>query len=216
VKQKYITLLPIALLALSASYGIYSFSLLFVPWLVALITALSFELVYCTLVFIDSSKAKPVSIMAVIVSVLWNIGHSLFVLYPASLEMVYSSLVLSVILAAIHGVPLATLAYLVADVSLHVSPSAKQDNKDSEIEFLKNEILSKDSEIEFLNSEIEKMENRLYEVVMEMENERSVSSSETTRNEQIILDKQGGMTYADLSNKYGISERRVRQIVKGV
>jgi hypothetical protein len=119
VKQKYITLLPIALLALSASYGIYSFSLLFVPWYIAAVTALAFELTYCTLVFIDSSKARPVSIMAVIVSVLWNVGHSLFVLYPESLDIVHNSLWLSFFLSVIHGVPLATLAYLVADVSLH-------------------------------------------------------------------------------------------------
>jgi hypothetical protein len=169
MKQKYITLIPIALLALSASYGIYSFSLLFVPWYIAGITALAFELTYCTLVFIDSSKAKPVSIMAVIVSVLWNVGHSMFVLYPASVEMVYSSLWLSFILAAIHGVPLATLAYLVADVSLHSKPDTQvEPNKD------------------------------------------------IPRDEKIRLDKQSGMTYTELSNKYNISKRRVQQIVKGV
>jgi hypothetical protein len=192
VKQKYITLLPISLLALSASYGIYSFSLLFVPWYIAGITALAFELTYCTLVFIDSSKAKPVSVMAVIVSVLWNVGHSLFVLYPASVEMVYNSLWLSFILAAIHGVPLATLAYLVADVSLHVSPTAKHDTLDVEIN---NEI---DTDINEIDSSI------------------GVKDSEVTRNEQIILDKQSGMTYNELSNKYNISKRRVQQIVKGV
>jgi predicted PurR-regulated permease PerM len=170
VQQKYITLLPIALLALSASYGIYSFSLLFVPWYIAGITALAFELTYCTLVFIDSSKARPVSIMAVIVSVLWNVGHSLFVLYPASLDIVHSSLWFSFTLSAIHGIPLATLAYLVADVSLHSKPD--------------------------VTGEV-------------------TGNKELTRNEKIIRDKQGGMTYVDLSNKYGVSKRRVQQIVKG-
>jgi hypothetical protein len=171
MKQKYITLIPIALLALSASYGIYSFSLLFVPWYIAAVTALAFELTYCTLVFIDSSKAKPVSIMAVIVSVLWNVGHSMFVLYPASVEMVYNSLGLSFILAAIHGVPLATLAYLVADVSLHSKPD---------------------------NIQVD------------------TKSKELPRNEQIILDKRNGMTYNELSTKYGVSKRRLQQIVKGL
>jgi hypothetical protein len=130
--------------------------------------------------------------MAVIVSVLWNVGHSLFVLYPASVEMVYNSLWLSFILAAIHGVPLATLAYLVADVSLHVSPTAKHDTLDVEIN---NEI---DTDINEIDSSI------------------GVKDSEVTRNEQIILDKQSGMTYNELSNKYNISKRRVQQIVKGV
>jgi hypothetical protein len=177
VKQKYITLLPIALLALSASYGIYRFSLLFVPWYIAGITALAFELTYVSLVFIDSTKARPVSIMAVIVSVLWNVGHSMFVLYPASVEMVYSSVWLSFLLSMIHGIPLATLAYLVADVSLHNKADTTQVSTESK-------------ELSF--------------------------DRKLTRNEQIMLDKQSGMTYTELSDKYNISERRVRQIVKGV
>jgi hypothetical protein len=109
--------------------------------------------------------------MAVIVSVLWNVGHSLFVLYPASLDIVHSSLWFSFTLSAIHGVPLATLAYLVADVSLHSKPDVTG---------------------------------------------KVTDSKKITRNEKIILDKQSGMTYTELSTKYGVSKRRVQQIVKGV
>jgi DNA-directed RNA polymerase sigma subunit (sigma70/sigma32) len=75
----------------------------------------------------------------------------------------------------IHGVPLATLAYLVADVSLHSKPDETEEVTDSKK-------LSFDRKL--------------------------------TRNEQIILDKRNGMTYTELSNKYGVSKRRVQQIVK--
>jgi hypothetical protein len=212
VKQKYITLLPISLLALSASYGIYSFSLLFVPWYIAGITALAFELTYCTLVFIDSTKAKPVSIMAVIVSVLWNVGHSMFVLFPASVEMVYNSLLLSFILAAIHGIPLATLAYLVADVSLH-SETKKEMSETYSGEYITE--MEMDREISEMDM---KQDTVLDDDVSHLGNtyEGEVSTEGVTRNERIIQDIEDGMSVKEVSATYGLSERRVRQIVKGL
>jgi hypothetical protein len=211
VKQKYITLLPISLLALSASYGIYSFSLLFVPWYIAGITALAFEMTYISLVFIDSTKAKPVSIMAVIVSVLWNVGHSMFVLYPASVEMVYNSLLMSFILAAIHGIPLATLAYLVADVSLH-SEMKKETGETYSGDYLtemETDMETSEMDIEqniTLDEDVSQLGNRYEQVITEG----------LTRNEKIIQDIESGMSTKEVSATYGLSERRVRQIVKGV
>lgn len=198
MKQKYITVLPIALLALSASYGIYSFSLLFVPWYIAGITALAFELTYCTLVFIDSAKVKPVSIMAVIVSVLWNVGHSMFVLYPASVEMIYNSLLLSFVISVIHGLPLATLAYLVAEVSLHTSESG-------------NTSQVKGKEKGNISQVGESGNGKTSQVVESGKTSHYKASNE--RNVKLLLDKQAGMTSTELSNKYGISRQRVNQIV---
>jgi hypothetical protein len=158
--------------------------------------------------------------MAVIVSVLWNVGHSMFVLYPASVEMVYSSVWLSFVLAAIHGVPLATLAYLVADVSLHISPPTKHDTVDVEINNEIDILHHKINEIGLLLDEIYltegETEGEINTESSEIDSSIGVKDSEITRNEKIILDKQSGMTYTELSTKYGVSKRRIQQIVKGL
>jgi hypothetical protein len=90
----------------------------------------------------------------------------------------------------IHGVPLATLAYLVADVSLH-------SHKERETDMGRNLVLDED---------VSQLGNR-YE---------QVSKEGLTRNEQIIQDSEAGISFIEIAATYGLSERRVRQIVKGV
>jgi DNA-binding NarL/FixJ family response regulator len=88
----------------------------------------------------------------------------------------------------IHGVPLATLAYLVADVSLH-------SHKERGTDMRRNIVLDED---------VSQLGNR-YE---------QVSKEGLTRNEQIIQDIESGMSIKAIAATYGLSERRIRQILK--
>lgn len=117
--------LPLPMLALAASYGVYSFALMFVPAWVAVVQALAFELVYIGLAVVNlppeqRRRAQAISIGAVVVSVAYNSLDGLFHRRPSLL--VEPSIWLDVGLALLHGVPLAVLAYLVADLLLHQSP----------------------------------------------------------------------------------------------
>lgn len=114
--------LPLPMLALAASYGVYSFALEFVPQWVAIVQAASFELVYIGLAVARLSveqrtRAKAISIGAVIVSVGYNSLDGLFHRRSSLLEN--TPLWGDIVLSLLHGVPLAVLAYLVADLLLH-------------------------------------------------------------------------------------------------
>lgn len=118
--------LPLPTLALAAAYGVWSFQCLFVPWWVALISAASFELVYMGLAVahLDADarrRATLISVGAVVVSVLYNSLSALFAIRPTLLEG--RPLWADVVLAVAHGLPLAVVAFLVADLLLHTAPS---------------------------------------------------------------------------------------------
>lgn len=115
-----LTRAPLPMLALAASYGVWSFNLLFVPGWVAFVSAAAFELTYVALAFTptsDPKRAVHVSIAAVVVSVLYNVLASLFVRQPGLL--VDTPLWGDVALAVLHGAPLAIVAYHVAGLLLH-------------------------------------------------------------------------------------------------
>lgn len=110
------------MLALAASYGVYSFALLFVPDWVAKVQALAFELVYIGLAIAKLTKeqqkrARRISWGAVTVSIAYNSLDGLF--HRRAALLVDPPLWGDVTLALLHGVPLAVLAYLVADLLLH-------------------------------------------------------------------------------------------------
>ena len=112
--------LPLPMLALSAAYGVWSFNSLFVPPFFALVSAGAFELVYVSLsVARVQSRVKALWIAgsAVAVSVIYNSLAGLFHLRPALLAD--KLLIADVALAVLHGLPLAVLAYFVADLLLH-------------------------------------------------------------------------------------------------
>jgi len=113
------------MLALAASYGVYSFALLFVPQWVAITQAAAFELVYiglavARLTIEQQKRARYISIGAVVVSMAYNSIDGLFHRRPMLLDA--PALWLDIALALLHGVPLAALAYLVADLLLHDKP----------------------------------------------------------------------------------------------
>ena len=110
------------MLGLAASYGVYFFAVQFVPVFIAVIEAASFELIYIGLAMIKVDKeqkqyARYVSQGAVAVSVLYNSIAAAIHLQPSLIENL--DLVMTWILAVIHGAPLAVLAYLVSDLLFH-------------------------------------------------------------------------------------------------
>lgn len=126
--RNVLAVLPLPMLALAASYGVYSYNLLFVPQWVALVSAAAYEMTYVGLavvhVFDDRQRhrARLISLGAVVVSVCYNTLAGLFHREPALLEA--APLWANVILSLLHGAPLAWLAFLVADLLLHRVPDA--------------------------------------------------------------------------------------------
>ena len=121
--------LPLPMLALAASYGVYEYSRLFVPAWVALAQAAAFELTYVGLSVVQVQsdqrhRARLISLGAVVVSVSYNTLAGLFHREPALLAA--APLWANVILSLLHGAPLAWLAFLVADLLLHRVPEAAQ------------------------------------------------------------------------------------------
>lgn len=120
--------LPLPMLALAASYGVYSFALLFVPPWVAIVQAAAFEITYIGLAAqrdmprAARERAGAISVGAVLVSILYNTLAGLFHRNPAWLVDLWWPHEWG--LALLHGAPLAWVAYLVADLLLHDTSAA--------------------------------------------------------------------------------------------
>lgn len=118
--------LPLPMLALAASYGVYSFNALFVPVWVALVSAAAFELTYVALAAVqtpDRRRAAAIAVAAVVVSILYNTLAGLFHIRPALLTG--RPLWADVVLAVLHGLPLAVVAYNVAALLLHAESAQR-------------------------------------------------------------------------------------------
>src|SRR5690349_13755300 len=80
---------PLPMLALAASWGVYSFARLYVPTVIAIIQAAAFELTYIGLAITrdltheQRRRATHISIGAVVVSVIYNAIDGLFARNPA-------------------------------------------------------------------------------------------------------------------------------------
>lgn len=115
--------LPLPLLALAASYGVYQFALLFVPPWVAIVQASAFECTYIGLAVTQGlsadqrKRATAISIGAVVTSIVYNTLAGWFHRQPALLQD--APPVSWLAFAILHGAPLAWVAYLVADLLLH-------------------------------------------------------------------------------------------------
>lgn len=117
------TRLPLPMLALAASYGVFRFSSFFAPSIVAIIQAAAFELTYIGLSAMKDltpdarRRAQWISGGAVVVSIVYN---SLAGAFERNPEWLASMPVWAEwTLAIMHGLPLALVAYLVADLVLH-------------------------------------------------------------------------------------------------
>lgn len=119
----FLARVPLPLLALAASYGVYSFALLFVPQAVAIIQAAAFELTYIGLAVTQGlspdqrKRATAISVGAVVASIVYNTLASWFHRQPELLD--HATPVAWLMFAILHGAPLAWVAYLVADLLLH-------------------------------------------------------------------------------------------------
>lgn len=118
---------PLPLLGLAASYGVYRFALVFVPVWVAIVTASAFEFVYIGLAVYDGFGEKErrealyVSLGGVVTSILYNVLDGYFHRRPALLDAMpwWGDL----LLAFVHGAPLAVLAFLVSRLVMHPDSS---------------------------------------------------------------------------------------------
>lgn len=120
--------LPLPMLALAAAFGVYRFALIFVPPWVAITQALAFEATYIGLAAQDDlsddgrRRAMYISIGAVVVSILYNTMAGIFDRNPDWLQD--APVMVEWLLAAMHGAPLAVVAYCVADLLLHSNGSS--------------------------------------------------------------------------------------------
>lgn len=123
-------IVALLLLAFTASYGVYTFQLLFVPWWIALVSAASFEATYIGLALArltqtSRKRAAIISLAAVAVSITYNSLSAFFQLSPEILAERYT--MLNGVLAVLHGLPLALVAYFVADLIIHQSNTPSKD-----------------------------------------------------------------------------------------
>lgn len=121
------------MLALAASYGVFKYAELYVPSWVAFIQAAAFEAVYLGLAIAPNfstyqqRRASAISGGAVVASVLYNTLAGLFHRIP--LEQFNLPVYGELAFAALHGLPLAWVAYLVADLLLHSQVESKEESK---------------------------------------------------------------------------------------
>lgn len=125
---------PLPMLALAASWGVYSFAAMYVPQWVAIVQAAAFELTYIGLAITrgltdeQRKRATAISIGAVVVSVLYNSIDGFFVRNPTWLiGLPWEAEALG---AFLHGAPLAVVAYLVADLLLHSGVAGSATHED--------------------------------------------------------------------------------------
>lgn len=114
---------PLPMLAAASSYGVYSFSVIFMPTWMALISSMAFELVYISLSYtLLTSKqmkddARRVAVGAVGVAILYNILAGYLHLRPVDWASIPDGWIF--LLAIVHGAPLATVAYLYSQLMFH-------------------------------------------------------------------------------------------------
>lgn len=127
--QRWAPIIPLPLLGIPASYGVYHFALQFVPQWVAVVEAGAFEATYIGLAAANSlpkelrGQATRISWGAVWVSVIYNTIAGALSREPELFNQLQSAdtfgAVLFWLLALVHGAPLAVLAYLVSDLHIH-------------------------------------------------------------------------------------------------
>lgn len=121
--RRVLSVLPLPMLGLAASYGVYHFASFFAPTWVAIVEASAFELTYIGLAALEGlddkqrTRARWVSVGAVTVSIIYNSIAGAAWMDPELLIDLSSFFFWAV--AILHGVPLAVLAYFVSDLVLH-------------------------------------------------------------------------------------------------
>ena len=141
--------LPLPMLALAASYGVFSFSLLFVPAWIAFVQAGAFECVYVGLAVtlnLDANtrrRATTISVGAVVASIIYNTLSAWFYRQPQLLEQ--ASAIAWLALSLLHGAPLAWVAYLVSDLLLHSATPAPAPQEATVVQLTTARAIAKDT-----------------------------------------------------------------------
>ena len=118
-----IPFLPLPMLGLAASYGVFAFSRVFVPDFVAVIEAAAFELTYIGLACMGGGnkdfrdRAKLIAIGAVATSVIYNTLAAALHLNPSLFQNLHWAWFWTI--SFLHGCPLAVLAWQVSDLIIH-------------------------------------------------------------------------------------------------
>jgi len=126
-----IIFIALVLLVTSASYGVYVFSLLFVPHIFALVTACAYGATYIGLgvARLSDIDAQYIFIAVVAVGVAYNTIAALIHLFPTGVATLLAATATGgassglwfvvIIFALLHGVPLAVTACLLSTLILH-------------------------------------------------------------------------------------------------
>lgn len=134
--RETIAFIALVLLATSASYGVFVFSLLFVPYTFALVAAGAFEATYIGLGVArlkgeQRIHAGYISGAAVAVSVIYNTIAAIVHLFPSGVGALLAALTTAsgvalfglwfvvIIFALLHGAPLAVTAFFLSNLILH-------------------------------------------------------------------------------------------------
>ena len=118
--REILPIIPLPMLGLAASWGVYHFAKQFAPVPVAVVECTAFEFVYIGLAFAklndkQRKRANWISIGAVVVSVIYNVlSGAMFQKIDLFVDPTWIW-----IMSIIHGMPIAVLAYFVADLSIH-------------------------------------------------------------------------------------------------
>ena len=121
--EKALAVAPLPMLGLAASYGVFYFAAFFAPVWVAIGEAMAFELTYIGLSITkgltdkQQARAAMVAKGAVLVSIIYNSLAGVMHLQPDWFKQMNAVWVW--VLACVHGLPLALLAYQVATLLLH-------------------------------------------------------------------------------------------------
>lgn len=120
---KIIPFLPLPMLGLAASYGVYFFAINFVPFPFALIEASAFEFVYIGLACLPRldkklrKRALLISLGAVLISAAYNTMAAAIHMDACLLQDLKPAYFWGISL--LHGVPLAVLSFGMADLIIH-------------------------------------------------------------------------------------------------
>lgn len=174
-----LAVLPLPMLALAASYGVYEFARLFVPTWVAVIQAAAFECTYIGLAvsqLLDEKqrqRGRVIALGAVMTSIIYNTLAGWFHRHPALLAD--ASPVADLMLALLHGAPLAWVAFLVSDLLLHGTPAGPRvEDVSQERDILRDERDSLVQERDALSRE----ERRAWDAARAAETERDEAKVE--------------------------------------
>jgi hypothetical protein len=219
-------------LGLSASFGVYQFGLLYVPWYVSLITAAAFELTYVGLSVItirnsqERDKATWVARGAVFVSVAYNVISGYLHRNPITRFDWW----LEIVFALLHGAPLAIVAYALATLLLHsretdatsttIHLPKKGQGKESKLSASSTGQGKESATSIVLGKETSLATGKANATSVKVEKPEPLSlpsGTATSTDEKRTLARQletQGYTHKEIGDMIGVSRQRVGQLIK--